>query len=135
MNQRESESNNDVRLPWPTDAVMVVGEKTDDANVHQMTGEPVEAICRMCSAKLCVDTWTVERSRMHAYGRPTKFFCTSCFERHENPMAVCDVVEDHRFDTLQILKDKTGKTDGDHGKRFLGNVFPNDYQWSDDGVH
>lgn len=114
---------------------MVVGEKTDDAKVYQMTGEPVEAFCRSCSAKLLVDTWTIERSRLHAYGRPTKFFCTACFCRYEDALMVCDVVEDHRFDTLQILKDTTGKTEGDHGKRFLGNVFPNDYSWSDDDQH
>lgn len=111
---------------------MVVGEKTDDAKVHRMTGEPVEAICRMCSAKLCVDTWTIDRSRLHAHDRPTKFFCTSCFAKHENPMTACDVVEAHCFDTLQILKDSTVKTKGDHGKSFLGNVFPHEYQWSDE---
>jgi len=126
-----NESNNDVPLlPWPTDAVMVVGAVSDEALTHKMTGDPIEVICRTCSAKLLVDSWTIKRSRMYAMGRLTKFFCVACAVKHQSPMESCDVVEDHR-DGHEIVK---GLKDG-KDKRFLGNVFPHDYSWSDRGGH
>lgn len=83
------------RLPWPTDAVMIIAAKAGEEQRDRMH-VPVDAICRHCGAHLVADLFTIAAAAAlpSRLDRPLKFFCFPCHELHR--LEMCDQIIDHR---------------------------------------
>lgn len=72
------------KLPWPSDAVMIVASVAGEEKREQMEDVHV-CQCRRCDRTLHADTKTIRTAEQfpERRGRPVQFFCVECAVLHD----------------------------------------------------